>query len=147
MNSQPSKHRVLLCITGVMLPLKVPLGAGGHQFHCILLLSMPRCSAEPPRQCWPASTFYLPSELLPYSFCSVKAETSEFTGSLVSPYGGMPWQMHLAPAALIAQGRLCAELNQVTLSGQAARNFFCKEENRVSPNARAMLGLLLLERS
>lgn len=63
----------------------------------------------------------------------------------MSPYGGTPWQMHLAPAALSAQGRLGAELNQVTLSGEATSNFFCKEENRASPNARAMLGLLLLE--
>jgi len=57
----------------------------------------------------------------------------------------MPWQMHLAPAALIAQGRLSAELNQVSLSGQAARNFFCKEESRATPNTRATLGFFLLK--
>lgn len=63
----------------------------------------------------------------------------------MSPYGEMPWQMHLAPAALIVPGRLGAELNQVSLSGQAESNFFCKEESRATPNTRAMLGFLLLE--
>lgn len=72
-------------------------------------------------------------------------ETSEFTGSLVSPYGEMPWQMDLAPAALITQGRLSAELNQATLSGQAESNFFCKEESRATPNTSATLGFFLLE--
>lgn len=77
--------------------------------------------------------FTFPVNYGPMIFCSVKAETSEFTGSLVSPYGETPWQMHLAPAALITQGRLSAEPNQASLSGQAESNFFCKKKAEQHP--------------
>lgn len=88
--------------------------------------------------------FTFPVNYGPMIFCSVKAETSEFTGSLVSPYGETPWQMHLAPAALITQGRLSAEPNQASLSGQAESNFFCKKKAEQHPTPGPHLAFFFL---
>lgn len=63
-----------------------------------------------PQQGLPSFTqILIPSELWPSAFCSVKVETSEFTASLVSPYGA-----HCACVVANAFGSGCAYHMQKT---------------------------------
>lgn len=134
-----SNSHIFLFVIGVTFPWKE--GAVFIAFPCSPypdVLQNPRGNASQ----LPLFTF--PVNYGPMIFCSVKAETSEFTGSLVSPYGETPWQMHLAPAALITQGRLSAEPNQASLSGQAESNFFCKKKAEQHPTPGPHLAFFFL---